>query len=200
MASESDGESYLLMQREEALLAQPFDTGASDTQRCTDRRRRRRRRLRRGNLWPLVRRPQRDARLSRGRNRLAPVDLGRRCGSQRDYGWGTRPLRRYALSPDGQRIAFALAGRTGQSGYLGQGCGARRQHEADLRSTADDSPVWSPDGTKIAFAANRGGSTDLYEKNADGSGEERLLLKSDQNKTPTSWSRDGRFLCSSPSI
>jgi Tol biopolymer transport system component len=34
----------------------------------------------------------------------------------------------------------------------------------------------------------------LYEKNADGSGEERLLLKSDQHKIPTSWSRDGKFI------
>jgi Tol biopolymer transport system component len=58
----------------------------------------------------------------------------------------------------------------------------------------DDAPVWSPDGKKIAFAANRGGSMDLYEKNADNSGEERLLFKSDQNKIPTSWSRDGRFV------
>jgi Tol biopolymer transport system component len=35
---------------------------------------------------------------------------------------------------------------------------------------------------------------DLYEKSADGGGEERLLFKSDQDKAPTSWSRDGRFL------
>jgi Tol biopolymer transport system component len=35
---------------------------------------------------------------------------------------------------------------------------------------------------------------DLYEKNADGTGEERLLLKSDEDKEPTSWSRDGRYL------
>jgi Tol biopolymer transport system component len=35
---------------------------------------------------------------------------------------------------------------------------------------------------------------DLYQKPADGSGEERLLLKSEEDKAPTSWSRDGRFL------
>jgi dipeptidyl aminopeptidase/acylaminoacyl peptidase len=34
----------------------------------------------------------------------------------------------------------------------------------------------------------------LYQKNSNGAGEDELLFKSDQNKTPTSWSRDGRFL------
>jgi Tol biopolymer transport system component len=35
---------------------------------------------------------------------------------------------------------------------------------------------------------------DLYSKNADGSGEERLLLMSENDKRPSSWSSDGRFL------
>ena len=54
--------------------------------------------------------------------------------------------------------------------------------------------MWSHDGTKVMFAAGRSGRFDLYEKNADGSGEERLLVSSDQNKYPTSASPDGRFL------
>ena len=44
------------------------------------------------------------------------------------------------------------------------------------------------------FASGRGGHYDLYQKNANGTGEDELLLKSDQDKIPTSWSRDGRFL------
>jgi Tol biopolymer transport system component len=35
---------------------------------------------------------------------------------------------------------------------------------------------------------------DLYLKGADGSGEERLVFKSELDKRPTSWSKDGRFL------
>jgi len=55
-------------------------------------------------------------------------------------------------------------------------------------------PVWSPDGTRIAFAA--GGLFDtIYEKAANGGGEEKELLKKlGEVKVPTSWSRDGRFL------
>src|ERR1700674_604162 len=46
----------------------------------------------------------------------------------------------------------------------------------------------------IVFSSSRSGHFDLYQKNANGTGEDELLLKSDQDKIPTSWSRDGRFL------
>ncbi|HYL39036.1 MAG TPA: protein kinase [Bryobacteraceae bacterium] len=55
-------------------------------------------------------------------------------------------------------------------------------------------PRWSPDGKQIAFSASHGAAGDLYVKLADGSKEEQLLVKSAQDKLPTSWSRDGRFL------
>ena len=55
-------------------------------------------------------------------------------------------------------------------------------------------PVWSPDGQRIAFMSNRAGAYDLYAKNADGTGDEELLVKSPYTKSPVSWSMDGRFL------
>lgn len=54
--------------------------------------------------------------------------------------------------------------------------------------------IWSPDGSRIAFASNPNGVYDLYQKLASGVKDEELLLKSSENKFPTSWSRDGRFL------
>src|SRR6185503_842345 len=51
---------------------------------------------------------------------------------------------------------------------------------------------WSPDGKFIAFASAREGAVKMYVKPADGSADERLLT--DVSGTPTSWSRDGRFL------
>ena len=55
-------------------------------------------------------------------------------------------------------------------------------------------PVWSPDGNRIAFASGTAGYWDLYVKAANGVGDAELLLKTAENKNPTSWSRDGRFL------
>src|SRR5215510_4812218 len=56
-------------------------------------------------------------------------------------------------------------------------------------------PVWSPEGSRIVWASTRdGGSYNLYQKAASRAGEETLLWKSDYNKIPTDWSRDGRFI------
>ena len=55
-------------------------------------------------------------------------------------------------------------------------------------------PVWSPDGTRLAFRVARPGSTDLYQRSTFGAGNEARLVASDQAKAAGSWSSDGRFL------
>jgi Tol biopolymer transport system component len=48
---------------------------------------------------------------------------------------------------------------------------------------ADDRfPIWSPDGARVVFASNRNGTYDLYQKQANGSGNEEVLLQSAENK------------------
>jgi eukaryotic-like serine/threonine-protein kinase len=58
------------------------------------------------------------------------------------------------------------------------------------------SPVWSADGKWIAYAARvpHGNGVDLHRKRADGSGAEEILYSDDKEKTPTSWSADGKYL------
>jgi Tol biopolymer transport system component len=59
---------------------------------------------------------------------------------------------------------------------------------------SDWTPVWSPDGTQIAFASTRAGGTHMYQRQASGVGADRLAFKSDSTEIPVSWSRDGRYI------
>jgi Tol biopolymer transport system component len=63
-----------------------------------------------------------------------------------------------------------------------------------LSAGIKDSPVWSHDSKRVIFSAARNGTQDLYEKNADGTGDERPLYPSDWPKQPMSVSVDGKFL------
>jgi Tol biopolymer transport system component len=100
-----------------------------------------------------------------------------------------------ALSPDETKVATRL--RDDQTGNLDIWVlDTVRNTRSRLTSNpaVDDFPVWSPDAKRIAFASNRDGQFDLYQKNSSGAGVEEVLLRSDHNKYPQDWSRDGRFL------
>ena len=60
-------------------------------------------------------------------------------------------------------------------------------------------PVWSPDGKKIAFTSNRTLFNRVFEKNADGSGQEIQVVDLDVRRQVNAWdwSRDGQcfLLC-----
>jgi Tol biopolymer transport system component len=59
----------------------------------------------------------------------------------------------------------------------------------------DRNPVWSPDGRQIVFQSNRSGVQNLYiKRSTDGVTAETMLLQTDQDKVPSDWSRDGRFV------
>jgi Tol biopolymer transport system component len=99
-----------------------------------------------------------------------------------------------SLAPDEKRVAL-----TGEDeNTLEDLWVVDLERATSLRLTAihgsDQQPVWSPDGSRVAFRSNRTGVYDLYGKNVNGSSEEELLVKSLHSKTPTSWSPDGRFL------
>jgi len=53
-------------------------------------------------------------------------------------------------------------------------------------------PVWSPDGTQIAFTISTGGQESIHVMNSDGSGESReLTTTTELFKNPECWTRDG---------
>ena len=102
-----------------------------------------------------------------------------------------------ALSPDANSAAAGLVDADGRDSDVWiydfkRGTSSR----LTVDPNGDGTPIWSPDGTKIVFGSNRQqtGAVDLYEKAASGTGEEKLLLKSNDAKYPSSWSQDGQFL------
>ena len=59
----------------------------------------------------------------------------------------------------------------------------------------DCNPAWSPDGSRVAFFSDRRGVREIYEKPANGSGDDSLVFASrDQPLNLEDWSADGRFL------
>ncbi|HYT31056.1 MAG TPA: hypothetical protein VEO37_00560, partial [Thermoanaerobaculia bacterium] len=116
---------------------------------------------------------------------------GKRIGSVGGPGLYLRP----ALSPDGKRVAVER--RDSQTGtddiWL-----VDLARSALLRFTFgpfnQTHPVWSPDGSRIVFASDRDGASNLHQKASSGAGSEELLLASDSAKSSTDWSLDGRFI------
>ena len=102
----------------------------------------------------------------------------------------------FDLSPDDKRVALDLVnleggGREIWQMELARGVATR----FTVESSAELSPVWSPDGSRIAFATSRGwGSTDICQTLSSGAGRAEALLKSEHRELPTDWSRDGRSL------
>jgi Tol biopolymer transport system component len=101
------------------------------------------------------------------------------------------------LSPDETRVAVSVFDPLSDTWasdiwLIDAATGARSRFTFD--TAADFEPVWSPDGTHVVFASNRGGTLDLYRKRTTGSEEEHLLLNSATPKHPEAWSPDGRFL------
>jgi Tol biopolymer transport system component len=95
------------------------------------------------------------------------------------------------VSPDGHRAAVHRTVQGNADIWLLDGTRTSRFTSDAAR---DRFPVWSPDGSRIAFDSNRRGPRDLYQKSSGGAGAEELLLESPQDKAVLDWSADGRFV------
>jgi Tol biopolymer transport system component len=107
------------------------------------------------------------------------------------------PFADVSLSPDGRKAAVSRYGG-GQPGDiwivdLERGGLAGR---LTFEGTNDVAPIWSPDGTRVAYSArpNTLNAAVLYQKPASGAAAQEKLFDDGANKFPTSWSADGRFI------
>ncbi len=99
------------------------------------------------------------------------------------------------VSPDGKRIAVHRHDGTGGDIWLSDSV----HRESMLRFTFDASqdnsdPIWSPDGSHIAYASLRNGKWGIYQKPASGTGGEETLVEPDLPKAPMGWSPDGKSI------
>jgi len=102
------------------------------------------------------------------------------------------------ISPDGKRLA--VVSPDPESGNRDIWL-VDLENESRTRFTSNPAndwwPVWSPDGTSIAFASDRTPKSSVYRKAVNGSGEEELLIAPPPTAGgvfSTDWSRDGRLL------
>jgi serine/threonine protein kinase len=177
---------YLLFLRGSELMAQPF---SADTVRLA------------GDVFPVAE----EASLSFNGQIAASVSAGGILVYENNYSYRRSQLAwldrsgkelgkvgsvqdesHVALSPDGKTVA-TLRRNQGIWLYDVQRGGETRFTSPTLPGSP---PVWSPDGNLIAFGSGKG----LYLKDASGGLKEELLLENGNAKTPSDWSRDGRYL------
>ena len=190
-------QGFLLFLRQETLMAQPFDA---------------QRRVATGDAVSLEQQILRRsapvyADFSASTNGLLAFSAGSavtnlqltwvdRAGKQLGPLGEPGIINHFHFSPDRKRVAAAL----GPGGTLNNADiwiydaarGLRTRFTFD--PAAESFPVWSPDGRSIIFASTRNQHLDLYRKSSDGAGAEELLYSDRLEKTPTSWSADGKFL------
>jgi tricorn protease len=106
----------------------------------------------------------------------------------------TPSLAEPSLSPDHHEIAFVSGGDIWTVPFTGGVARLLISHPAN-----ESRPLWSPDGTRIAFVSTRSGNGDIYVMSLAG-GELRRVTFDDVNDQLDGWSRDGKWLYfSSPS-
>jgi WD40-like Beta Propeller Repeat len=109
------------------------------------------------------------------------------------------PARSYTyarLSPDGTRLAVDIRDQENDIWIwrLSQGPLTRLTFDPGINRGG----IWSPDGKRVAFSADRDGSENIYWQAADGTGTAERLTQGPGVQFPNSFTPDGRLVYSEP--
>jgi len=98
-----------------------------------------------------------------------------------------------AISPDERTVAFQRYSPSGTDIWLHD-----LARGLDTRLTVapliSSSPFWSGKGDRVAFHSNRPGTSTLYQRAVNGSGQDEMLPSAPGNKSMNQWSKDGQFI------
>jgi Tol biopolymer transport system component len=193
---------YLFFVREQALMAQPFDPTAARTT---------------GDAIPVAEGVDYFAGESQGqfsvsqgadRNGVVAFTSGWTDGADQ-LTWFDRAgkvggtvgapgalIRTPTISPNGDTVAFSrIDSQTGGFDLwlhdLVRGTDSRFTSNARAQNLF---PVWSPDGSHIAFSSSREGLPNLYQKSTGGVAPAEILDRATRPTRPTDWSRDRRYI------
>ncbi len=93
-----------------------------------------------------------------------------------------------SVSPDGEHIAFSWMGEIWTAKV--DGTDARRLTNNDAR---DSQPLFSPDGTRLAFVSDRTGSRQIFVMSSDGDAPQQVTYHS-EGYSLEDWFPDGKAL------
>jgi serine/threonine-protein kinase len=94
---------------------------------------------------------------------------------------------------DGSRIAFA-DGLTGETDIYVLEWARKAKLPVTKSPATDTSPVWTPDGRRLAFSSTRDGALNIYWQAADGTGKAEPLTTSPNAQYPYAFTSDSQTL------
>ena len=102
-----------------------------------------------------------------------------------------------SLSADGQRVAVRAAKANDDIHVfdLARGSLTRFTDQGGDEQT----PIWTPDGTRIAYSSQRGGTMSMFWKGSEGNSAPEPIIATEHGQRPSSFSPDGTVLAYSES-
>ena len=103
-----------------------------------------------------------------------------------------------AVSPDGEWVVFQMSDPDIEKNkmftdlYLMKSDGSEMQQLTD-DPASDNSPVWSPDGKKIAFISTRGDKPQIYVMDVP-AGTPKQITEAENGASNVLWSPDGEYI------